>query len=367
MLCYANEEMVTIVSGLLSTTVFKDSSRSHALDLYEQFISGAVIGFSCQRIYSVTQSGVSFLDIPQGASMLKAINIGDYEAAYKVACLGATDTEWRLLGMRALLGNNIRVAKNAMAHIKDVKYLSLLENIRFQEHINGSSSAQSNGAAPMAAPTPPLSTSGETSKRGRAIKTTAVDMSKDVTTTTTPTKKGLDGMWHAEVLAYEGLHMDAAKMLARQGRVDDAVRVMLDLKRWEDAKMFASGSSTIDTGELTTKHANWLLETNDWRGSAGLFMSLREYKQAANIVIRASTTATSTWASVLIDVVRSTPKDDKEVLYMCGDAFTAKNEDAYAKETFQRVGDLSKLMALYSKRQMWIELAKLAGTFIILF
>jgi hypothetical protein len=66
------------------------------------------------------------------------------------------------------------------------------------------------------------------------------------------------------------------------------------------------------------------------------------------------------WSKVLMEVVRVTPKDEKEVLYMCGDKFTAANEDSYAKETFIRVGDVSRLMAFYTKRQMWPEAAKLA-------
>lgn len=63
---------------------------------------------------------------------------------------------------------------------------------------------------------------------------------------------------------------------------------------------------------------------------------------------------------MLIEVVRSTPKDQKEVLYLCGDKFFTAKEDAYAKETYLRLSDVNKLMSLYTSRQMWEEAAKLA-------
>lgn len=69
------------------------------------------------------------------------------------------------------------------------------------------------------------------------------------------------------------------------------------------------------------------------------------------------------WAGVLIEVVRSTPKDQKEVLYLCGDKFFTAKEDAYAKETYLRLNDVNKLMSLYTSRQMWEEAAKLADEY----
>ena len=56
------------------------------------------MGFSGQRIYCVSAAGVSFIDVPQSANILKAINQNDLASAYRMACLGATEADWRLLG-----------------------------------------------------------------------------------------------------------------------------------------------------------------------------------------------------------------------------------------------------------------------------
>ncbi|CAE7363251.1 ift122 [Symbiodinium microadriaticum] len=66
------------------------------------------------------------------------------------------------------------------------------------------------------------------------------------------------------------------------------------------------------------------------------------------------------WQLALIDVVRATPTDVRDVLAFCGEILTQHNEDALAREAYTKLGDVNKLMALFVKRQMWVEAAKLA-------
>jgi hypothetical protein len=47
-------------------------------------------------------------------------------------------------------------------------------------------------------------------------------------------------------------------------------------------------------------------------------------------------------------------------LNYCGDKFAAADEVAHARETFTKSGNITKLMALYARKQMWQEAAKLA-------
>ena len=66
------------------------------------------------------------------------------------------------------------------------------------------------------------------------------------------------------------------------------------------------------------------------------------------------------WQEALIEVVRACPVDNMETLQYCGDIYSEQNETAYAKETYIKANDISKLMALYAKRQMWNEAGLLA-------
>ena len=62
----------------------------------------------------------------------------------------------------------------------------------------------------------------------------------------------------------------------------------------------------------------------------------------------------------MIEVVRACPGDSLEALEFCGDKFSDANETQLAKETYTKSKDISRLMALYAKKHMWNEAAKLA-------
>lgn len=46
--------------------------------------------------------------------------------AYKVACLGVTDSDWRSLGIAALQSMKLDIARKAFIRIRDMKYIELL-------------------------------------------------------------------------------------------------------------------------------------------------------------------------------------------------------------------------------------------------
>jgi len=47
--------------------------------------------------------------------------------AYKLACLGVTEQDWRALGIEALQQKNFRFAKKAFCRIRDLKFIDLGE------------------------------------------------------------------------------------------------------------------------------------------------------------------------------------------------------------------------------------------------
>jgi intraflagellar transport protein 122 len=79
--------------------------------------------------------------------------------------------------------------------------------------------------------------------------------------------------------------------------------------------------------------------------------------QAAKII---SESGEMGWQIAMIEVVRSCPIEEKETLLYCGEVFNKENEDTFTKETYIKTGNISLLMNLYGRRQMWTEAAKLA-------
>jgi intraflagellar transport protein 122 len=316
-LCYSSEKSIYVVSGLGNTIVKSDGTTALAtLEPQEQYISGQAIGFQGQRIYCLHRGSITSIDVPQVKYMLKALDNNDCSGAYSTACLGVTETDWKMLAIRSLRSNALSVAKNSFARLKDMKFLGLIEQI---ERTNSSNDAKS----------------------------------RNLSLTT------LDTIWNAELLAYEGHFSEAAKSYARINKIDDAIRIFTDMRMWEDAITLSRNAGKKDVNDLTIKQAQWLKDTKDWKGSSDLYLALGNHFQAAKVIADAATDSNS-WQQALIEVVRSTPSDNVETLQFCGKVFTDCNEDAYARETYIKVGDVSKLMQLYISKQMWDEAAKLA-------
>ena len=47
--------------------------------------------------------------------------------AYKIACIGVTEQDWRALGINALLAKNFFLAKKSFVRIRDLKFIDLCE------------------------------------------------------------------------------------------------------------------------------------------------------------------------------------------------------------------------------------------------
>lgn len=136
---------------------------------------------------------------------------------------------------------------------------------------------------------------------------------------------------------------------------------MTDLRKYEDAKFFSqsSGYDPSVTIELTSQQAKWLEDTNDWRGAAELYLSLGQHFQGAKI---AGDSQEPGWDQFLIDVVRRTSPEGTghDTLIYCAQKFDIANSYEYAKESYEKLGDVTSLMTLYTRRQMWPEAAALA-------
>lgn len=54
------------------------------------------------KVFCLQYVSVATIDVPQSSSMNRYLDKGDVESAYKVACLGVTDSDWKTLALAAL-------------------------------------------------------------------------------------------------------------------------------------------------------------------------------------------------------------------------------------------------------------------------
>ena len=332
MLCYSGENSIYVISGL-----GKAETGAPPNDPQGQHLVGFAIGFHGQKIYCLHEGKISGLDVPQGPNLHAALTANDIKAAYDVACLGATDEEWRTLANTALRANELAISKNAFARLKDTKFLSLIDAIE-------------RTAPAQSSPKKPVVPERADRRGGRASALNAKPETK-------PTVIPLSANWQAESLAYGGHHIEAAKLYSRSGLSEEAIRVLSDLRLYEEAKLFSRNSGQADISNLNLQQAQWLKETCDWKGASALFLSMAEYMQAAKVLVDGKDEG---WQQALLDVVHVVSNERKDVLDFCGDAFSQANCIEQAREAYLKLGDLSKLMGFYIKREMWAEAAKLA-------
>lgn len=364
MICYSTEKSMYVMSGLKSNAARADDSSSDSRKQYkesldepqEQRISGLAIGFNGQKIYCLNKNAMVGIDVPQGGNIAKLLEKEDYQSAYHLACLGATENDWKLLAMKSLRANQLTIAKNSFARLKDSKFLYLIEAIeRDTGHQGGGGNAQqvvveaSTPAVPVIEKRERIRPGGLNSKNQTAASVAVPPVSKSI----------LEPSWQAELLAYQGHHYEAAKLYSRVGKVNEAIRLFTDLRMWNDAKMFAQNMGiNYDQNILIQQQAKWLEEINDWKGASEMYLNMNKYTEAVKLILDAI--PEQGWQGSLIDVVRVIPVEYKDILTQCGEIFTQYNEDIFARETYLKLGDISKLMALYIKKQMWGEAARLA-------
>jgi len=149
----------------------------------------------------------------------------DFYMAYKLACLGVTEQDWRALGVEALLSKDFRFAKKAFCRIKDLKFIDLSE--------------------------------------------LAEQMHK---------MKNLDDLWlQGEVLALQGKHKEAATHYIKNNMIDKAVTLLTSLKKFNEANDLIrkhgnkKGDGPLLDPVILIKQAEFERDSGNWKEAAGLY------------------------------------------------------------------------------------------------
>jgi len=277
-----------------------------------QKLQGFVVGFRGSKIFCLHYLTMKTIDIPQSASLVRYVESKDFDSAYKIACLGVTDEDWRTLGLASLKALDLEIARKAFVRIREMRYIELVNSIEARLK----------------------SANGDKDELEHA-----------------------KGLCQAEICAWSGDYQEAAKTYARMGEVEKAINLFVDLRQWDEAKVFAAGNSSIDSKDLTRRQAEWAEETSDWKKAAEMYLAAGDPLRACNII---GENKGNDWQEIMIDVVRNIPKSEVEVLNVCGKYYSDADEDAFAKEVYVKLDDFSNLMQLYIRKQNWVDATRLA-------
>nr|XP_008115197.1 PREDICTED: intraflagellar transport protein 122 homolog isoform X3 [Anolis carolinensis] len=265
--------------------------------VHQQKLQGFVVGYNGSKIFCLHVFSMTAVEVPQSAPMYQYLERKMFKEAYKIACLGVTDTDWKELAMEALEGLEFETAKKAFTRVRDLQYLELISSIE------------------------------ERKKRG----------------------ENNNDLFLADVYAYQGKVHEAAKLYKRSGHENLALDMYTDLRMFDYAKEFLGSGDPKDTKMLITKQADWAKNINEPKAAVEMYITAGEHMKAIEI------SGDQGWVDVLIDIARKLDKAEREPLTKCAYYFKKLLNHGYAAETYMKIGDLKALTQLYVETQQWDE------------
>ena len=151
----------------------------------------------------------------------------------------------------------------------------------------------------------------------------------------------------ATVLAYQGKLQEAAKLFCKANRVERAIDMFADLRKWDEARQFAHNATPEHAQELVRRQAQWAEETNDLSVAYQTYIAAGETMKAIHIL------GEQGWVEKLAEVARKFSKGDVEELRACLGYFEKHKAHAQAKDVLLKLEDVPGLLALNVENQKW--------------
>ncbi|KAJ3323550.1 hypothetical protein HDV06_001574 [Boothiomyces sp. JEL0866] len=270
---------------------------------HQQRLEGIAIGFKGAKVFSLYNNTMSTIDIPLSIQMNRFIDDADFHSAYRIACLGVPESDWRKLAMQSMEKLDLEIAKKSFTRIKEYKYLEALRII------------------------------GKMKQDGR---------------------KETD-LFLAEVSAYFENYHEAARLFKRSGNPQRAIEMFTQLNMWENATQIAEESNE-NTQDILKRKAQIQEDRNDTLAAAMTYEQVGDYAHAIELL------GAGGWTDKLIEIVRKLPSSETDLLNKCVAIFKKKNNTAYAIETLKKAGDILSLLGIYISCQQWEEVFKIGET-----
>ena len=269
--------------------------------MHTQKQAGFVVGFSASKLFCLQQLNMQVVEVPQSQSLQRYIKAKDFKMAIRVACLGVTEADWKMLGLQALYNMEVDIARESFLRINNLHLVTL------------------------------------TSKVEQDLKNP--NKPRDIIL--------------GDILAYEGKFMEAEKLYCRNQKIELAIQMYSDLWKYDEAKRvarMAENNPNIPKDilhQLNRKQAEGLAELGKWREAAEMFLDAGDFEKAIEV------NGKHKYVEGLIDVVRRLDKDKVDLLKKCAVLFIQLGKSKHAKEVYLKIGDSKSLVQLYVKMRKW--------------
>ena len=281
MLCYSSHGMLSV--------------RVADLPVFHQPAQGTVVGLKGSKVFCMHHRSMLAYDVPQTDALHKFIARKNYQAAYRIACLGVTHRDWKSLATAALRDLSTEIAKKAFLRCGDTKHMDLIAELE-EDRSKGNVSEQA---------------------------------------------------MQAKVLAFLGDYDAAAKLYAESGDAEKAVELFASLRDYEKALQYIGLLPNKSLRKaLVMSQAKWCEEIGRWLEAALVYAT-------AGLSLRAVTILGE--RGLIEDLLALTrqQKLDAKALRKAGDYFVRFKAHPYAREAFLQLGDMGALIQLHVRLGEW--------------
>ncbi|CAD7929537.1 unnamed protein product [Amoebophrya sp. A120] len=332
-----------------------------------QKLPGFVVGFKGSKIFCLHYVSMQTVDVPQSASLYRYLEKKNFETAYKVACLGVTEADWRQFALFCLQNLRFDLARKAFIRLRDVKYIDLLNRLKALLPIQSAEDeALLNGH--IAAFQGQFQQAAELYLKAKQAHL-AVDMFTDL-------RRWEDARYYAEIVETRG----GAVATTASSPVDDPLSLTItsqhDVVRsratsrvgFDEEGQFSSksgagspqqdqrdpssgsrGGATVAT-KLMQRQAATAEEDGDLRAAGEMYVQLGKWRRAVEIFCKISC------LDALIQTVRRlSAHGDQDLLLMAIKCFKKEKHHSFAKEAILKLGDIPMLIQLHMDNHRWEE------------
>ena len=288
MLCYSGGGTLSIKTGNLPP--------------YQQKLQGFVVGFKGNKLFTLHSATMYTIDVPHSHALYRFVERREFENAYRIACLGVTNGDWKMLGMHAMSQLNLDIARKAFIRTKETKLVELLNRIELERRASN------------------LGTGDESLVLG-------------------------------DILAFQGKYSQAAACFIQCNQEQKAVEMYSDLKMWDEALKVSEKGEHSAT--LIKKQAEWAETLGDYKEAAKLALAAGDINRAIKLLGEQGE------VDKLMDVCRTLTKADGAAVAECARYFRKHGASRYALEAYERTGDIKGLLALHVEQGTWQEAFRL--------
>lgn len=229
--------------------------------------------------------------------MYQFIELKMFYKAYKVACLGVTNSDWFALGLTALDNLELSIAYHSFTQTKMLRYAAMVQEI--EENFK----------------------SGEWKKE----------------------------ICQAMAAAMLGRFEEATKLFQKAGKKSPALYVYSDLRMFDVAQEFLDYKNELDCAVLMRKRAEWAKKMGELRAAAEMFFLAGDIQSTINLIFE------NNWIDMLIKVGRQLDKTELENLSAIAKKLKQVGANNEAAEIFSRLGGDSDIADILIAAQAWTE------------